>query len=193
MGAGVLTFDEPSHTYRLDGRVVPSVTQILKRVYPNVYSSIPPTVLDRKARLGTAVHRTIELWIKGVLDEASVHAEVRPYLDSFLGWWDGVRVVGCQVEKQLYSQAGYAMTRDFFGEIDGQAWLIDWKITATRVPTHDLQITGYNHGADRADVCGCLYLMNDGSQAQFVKTDTARRLPDWLATLRVFNLMETMK
>lgn len=193
MGSRVLTFDESSHTYRLDGRVVPSVTQILGKVYPFVYGGIPQAILERKARVGAAVHKAIELFIAGALDEDSVHSEVRPYLDSFTRWWDDVQAYEVRLEERLYSPAGYAMTRDFVGRIEGRLWLIDWKTTSYRGPTHGLQLTGYNHVPDRADVCGCLYLAKDGSVAQFVETDTERCLPDWLATLRVFNLMESMK
>lgn len=195
MGAGVLTFDPETHTYRLDGRVVPSVTQILKGVYPGVYANIPPAVLERKARLGTAVHKAIELELDGGrLDWDNLHPEVRPYMLSWAKWWRRHSVTeGCS-ETQFYSSAGYAGTRDFRAIVDGRSHLIDWKITSNKVPTHDLQITAYNYGSEaQSDVCGCLYLRSDGERAEFIETKCARLLPDWLATLRVYNIMERMK
>lgn len=191
----ILTFDEATHTYRVDGRVVPSVTQIIKAVFPNVYANIPAAILDRKARLGTAVHKAVELWLGHSLDVDTLHEEVKPYLASWMQWWMSIDVeTGWSTEQKLYSTSGYAMTRDFFGVVDGALTLIDWKITGTKVPTHDIQIAGYAHGGPTTpDVAGCLYLKSDGSKAEFVETSLTRALPNWLATLRVYNLMEKMK
>ena len=195
MGTG-LTFDEPTHTYRVDGRVVQSVTQILKRVYPNVYGAIPAHVLDRKARLGTAVHRAIDLFLRGMLDESSLHEEVRPYFDSWLRWWTTHEHRDIEPECQFYSPSGdYAGTRDFYGTLNGKRWLIDWKITSYPVRTHPIQLAAYHFGdASRTvDRAGNLYLSSDGSPARLDEHDTLRIWPDWAATLRVYHIQETMK
>ena len=193
MGAR-LTFDEATHTYRLDGRVVPSVTQILKRVYPDAYAGIPAAVLDRKARLGTAVHRAIDLFLRDELDELSLHDEVLPYFLCWREWWDSASWDEFASEAQFYcDHGGYAGTRDFFGARDSQTWLIDWKITSHPVRTHPIQLGGYHFADVKANRLANLYLSADGSPARLDEHDAARILPDWAATLRVYNVMETMK
>lgn len=191
MGAR-LTFDEAKHEYRYDGRVVPSVTQILGRVYPDAYAGIPAAVLDRKARLGTAVHKAIELALEGRLEESTLHEEVRPYVTSWRKWWERESIETIQLEEQAYHPLGYAMTRDFLGNRRGKRLLIDWKTTNDPMLLHDVQVTGY-WMLDEPDEAGCLYLNKDGEEANFIQVNCARHLPTWIATLRVHNLMERMK
>jgi hypothetical protein len=196
VGTGVLTFDEAKHEYRVDGRVVPSVTQILKRVFPDVYSGIPAHILDRKARLGTAVHKTIELELAGRLDYTTIHAEVQPYFESWLQWWESLAnksTLGS--ERRIHCEAGgYCGAIDWDGEIDGSLWTIDWKITNHRMPTHRLQIAGgYAFGYRPENRAGGLYLKADGSIAELVEYDVKKTLPDWLSVLRVHKLMEQMQ
>lgn len=61
----MLTFDEATHTYTLAGRVLPSVTQVLKPLVD--YSHIPPAVLETARQQGIAVHRMVEADCKGSL------------------------------------------------------------------------------------------------------------------------------
>lgn len=183
-----LTFDEATHTYRVDGRIVDSVTQILGKVFSDVYANIPESVLLRKAQLGQAVHKAIELFLHDTLDWQSIHPEVMPYLDSWLEWWhaDSSLAHSYASEQQFFHQAGdYCGTIDF--EVPGEI-IIDWKITTNKLPTHGLQVTGYAH-AKCTPRAACLYLKDDGSPAELVEYDVAKLLPDWLATLRVYHLM----
>lgn len=53
-------FIEESHTYLIDGVIVPSVSQLLKQVFPNKYQGIPKAILEQKADYGTIVHSAIE-------------------------------------------------------------------------------------------------------------------------------------
>ena len=50
-----------THTYLVDGVIVPSVTQLLQFKFPNKYSGIPQKVLDSKAEYGTKIHKLIEI------------------------------------------------------------------------------------------------------------------------------------
>lgn len=191
MGA-LLTFDEAKHEYRLDGRVVPSVTQVLGAVYRDVYAGIPAEVLARKAALGQAVHRVIQLFLLERLDTSTVHASVEPYFESWLQWWATTEYQVFQAEHQFYNQAGgYAGTIDF-RSLDNTPAVVDWKITSTRVPTHPIQIGGYAYHTGATEG-GCLYLKDDGSPGEYVPTNLLRAKADWLATLRVYNLMKELR
>lgn len=59
---GVLTFDETGHKYFLDGRPVPSVSEIIGLMTGDVYAGIPAETLNKAADFGKNVHRKIEFY-----------------------------------------------------------------------------------------------------------------------------------
>ncbi len=139
----MLTFDAATHTYRHQGRVVPSVTQILGPLTD--LSMIPRDVLERKRQIGTWVHEAIELDLQGNLDEDSIGEDWRGY---FMGWRKFQAESGFvmqEAEQRVFSEKyDYAGTLDLLGELPkaGQA-LIDTKCTATIYPTVGPQTAGY--------------------------------------------------
>ena len=54
-----LVYDDDAHTYTLAGRVIPSVTQILKQVVD--FSMVAPDILERKCAIGSVLHMAIAL------------------------------------------------------------------------------------------------------------------------------------
>jgi hypothetical protein len=75
-----LTFDEEHHIFTVNGKVIPSVTTVLKRagLTPD-YSMLDPWYAKR----GTYIHRATELWEAQTLDEDTVDDEIRPYLEAY--------------------------------------------------------------------------------------------------------------
>lgn len=61
----MLEFDEKNHEYKLDGKKLISVTQLMKKhgLVPN-YDKVPKEMLQAKAERGTIIHQEIEAWIK---------------------------------------------------------------------------------------------------------------------------------
>ena len=73
-----LEYDDESHTYIVDGLIVPSVTQILGVKFGNKYAGVNRSTLERAANRGTAIHEAIEKYCKG--DEAQIEVkEVRNF------------------------------------------------------------------------------------------------------------------
>lgn len=95
------TFDEPSHTYTLDGVRIPSVTQILS--FGQDLSRIPEWTSLR----GTAFHLCTEWDDDGTLDESSVDPMVRPHLDAYRAWKRATRPLFLDTEIRVW------------GDIDG--------------------------------------------------------------------------
>jgi hypothetical protein len=188
-------FDEATHTYRVGGRVVSSVTQILKAVYPDVYAGIPERILERKAMLGIAVHKVIELYLEKRLDFTSLHTEVQPYFESWLSWWCDREHGVYRSERRFYYPAmDYTGTIDFEGQLDGEEWNVDWKITTHELGTHRLQLAGYSHPRYLNDKHrrAALYLRDDGRTATMKEYEGVKDFNDWLATVRVFNIGKTL-
>jgi hypothetical protein len=187
-----IEFDEPTHTYRVDGRIVPSVTQILGDTFPGVYAGIPEHTLLRRAQIGSAVHKAIELYLCRNLDENKLHPEVEPLFKSWRKWWDTVvaNVQTWSSESRFGSPLGYAGCDDFFAQICGDFWEIDWKTTTEPKRTHRIQTAGYciGRGHPAKTRRACLYCQRDGSIAQLVEHTDSKDTADWLAIWRVYNL-----
>lgn len=140
----MLSFDEPSHTYRWNGRVVPSVTQVLAPWCD--FSHIPPAVLERARQQGVAIHKMVELLCKGLPfgmpEWMSGH---RTAFDRFL---EETGFECLAAEQPLYHPMGYAGTPDLFGwlhkarGVNGLA-NIDVKRSFYGGPIIGLQTAGY--------------------------------------------------
>lgn len=141
-------FDEAAHRYTLDGRVLPGVTQVLQPLYD--FSGIPPGVLEKKSRLGTAVHLACELLDRDDLDEAS--EEGRAALEPIAGYVNAYKRFLAQTqprvvenETRLWHPAHlYAGTIDRRYEIAGELWDVDLKTTVAISPVVGLQTAAYS-------------------------------------------------
>jgi hypothetical protein len=77
-------FDEATHTYRIDGRVVPSVTQSLQLLDP--FASIDRSVLEAARAFGVAGHRAMALLLRDRLDWSSLDRALLPYIEAGADW-----------------------------------------------------------------------------------------------------------
>lgn len=147
-----VVFSPEGHTYTIDARPVPSVTQILRKLYD--FSHVSAAVLAAKGALGTAVHLACELHDADDLDEASVAPDVVPFLDAYRLFKQQkcTRVIATE---QIVSHAtvGYAGKFDLLTEFDDARWLIDWKIPLAISPVVALQTAAYV-GAMSAELRG---------------------------------------
>ena len=138
-----LTFDEASHTYRYDGTIVPSVTQIIEPMYD--FRFVKPEHLEVARTLGSAVDKTIRLFEQDRLDEERTPERLKRYLAQWKkfkkenGFHDGVLGVPF-----LCSEYMYAGTPDIHGKIgaDDHEILLDFK-TGDKYAPHKLQTAGY--------------------------------------------------
>lgn len=148
---GALTFDADSHTYRVDGQVVPSVTQILARLSAEEYRFVDRDVMEDAALLGTAVHKMIELDLRGDLDVDALSEGLLPY---YAAWQNFLKLSGFQVvlsEQRVYSpRYGYCGTLDLAGWLNGRFVVIDAKRTAQVPRTAGPQTAAYRQALDES-------------------------------------------
>lgn len=64
IGTNTLEYDDDTHTYIVDGVIVPSVTQILGVMFGNKYAGVNRATLENAASRGTAIHKAIENFCK---------------------------------------------------------------------------------------------------------------------------------
>ncbi len=92
-------FSPKDHRYFVDGRPVPSVTTVL----PANFDFVKPEYLKAAAELGTAVHKTIELYELDQLDIDNLDDVLRPYLDGWINFKNDTGFVLYRAEMRLYS------------------------------------------------------------------------------------------
>ena len=154
-----LTFEEESHTYKLDGAIVPSVTQILsaERFYdPSKYSA-------GSAQFGTDVHAACELW--DVYKEETGDERIKPYLKAWRGFCEQKAVKFTEIEESHFHETHrYAGTIDRLGTIGENRVLIDIK-SGGKEPWHPIQTAGYAWMMEKPLLLErmCVYLRNDAT------------------------------
>ena len=72
---------DASHVYRLDGQVVPGVTQVLDMI--SELEGIPRAVLAAAAEFGQHVHQATDLFDRGLLDRDTLDAKLVPYVSAW--------------------------------------------------------------------------------------------------------------
>lgn len=110
-------FDEDEHLYLVDGRFVPSVTDVLSPLHSS-YSRINPYVLDRAAIRGTAVHEACEAIDLGL--EPEIYPETEGYVRAYLDWQNVYRPEWEAIEQIVYNdKMDYIGTADRIGRLNG--------------------------------------------------------------------------
>ena len=136
-----LAFDEDTHTYSVNGKVIPSVTQILN--IANDFGFVNKELLDRASRFGKAVHKATELYDACELNEAILDENLLPYLDGWKLFLSDTNFRVISSEGRVYSKHGYAGTYDRLGYLDGRLTLLDIKTSTTVARSTSLQLAAY--------------------------------------------------
>lgn len=117
-----IAFDEATHTYLVDGKEVPSVTEILTPLHRS-YGTINQSVLEYAANRGRAVHEALEMYDLG--GELEVVPETAPYIQAYLDWCDVYRPRWIGVEQIVYNESnGYIGTLDRIGSLNGTEFAV---------------------------------------------------------------------
>lgn len=143
--SAAIEFDQASHSYRVGGAPVPSVTTILRGALQ--FAGVPEDVMTAALQRGTAVHKAVELDSLGTLDEDTVDPRVAPYLKR---WREFVAATGYRsLAAELpcaSARFGYAGTLDQLGEFRGRAdrtVLLDVKTSVALPPSVGPQTAAY--------------------------------------------------
>ena len=146
-------FDEATHTYTLDGVVIPSVTEICAPITCGKYP--PVGVVQQAAARGTRVHELCALYDMDALPD-EIEAELVGYVKAWAAFCRDYKPVWTHIELPLYGVLNtglpFAGTLDRIGEIDGRTRVVDIKTAASldrpaKVALCE-QITGYEWLAD---------------------------------------------
>ena len=129
---GDLTFIEESHTYLLNGVIVPSVSDILHFIFPDKYKGVSEITLSNKARYGTIVHEYIEKFENGKLDnlpDLDIYQQMS--IKQYMRIKTKKDIDVLEQEKMIHFEDKYAGRFDMIANIKGKRSLCDIKTTAT--------------------------------------------------------------
>ena len=138
-----IEFIEETHTYLINGIIVPSVTTLIKKIFPDKYKGISEKVLERKAKYGTLGHKVIEdIGVSMMSLEEAMQYIKKLYeigeinQDMFISLREYVRL--CKrnelkpIQNEVIVNYGYEFvgTLDMIANVKGKRCLIDIKFTA---------------------------------------------------------------
>jgi hypothetical protein len=132
-------FDETTHTYLVDGKEVPSVTEILQPLH-RAYANVNPSVLEYARNRGTAVHEALEqIDLDGNPD---ISPEILPYIRAYEEWCSIYKPTWIGVEQIVYnSRDEYIGTLDRIGYFNGDNEVLNIVDLKTSQPTKDALVS----------------------------------------------------
>jgi len=199
----MLTFEKENHIYRINGNVVPSVTQTIGgwikvgRVYVNTFTgaAVPADLFEAAGAFGTDVHTMISYHITGDLDTDALGSDFLAVLVQFERWVDTVKPEIIDNEVMLYSpRCQFAGTRDLKCIINKKLHIVDFKTGAYDMAGPQLaayvQLDKENDKSRAIRHRSVLYLPKDGSDYKFVSFRDASDFPFFLSRLATYNYLK---
>lgn len=191
----MLTFEPETHTYRVSGRVVPSVTQLLDRMQD--WRFLSDDLLEAARDRGSYVHKLCE--IDDRTQDLHPDEERGPHWSRLLAWRKFCRDYGANWE--AVEEMGYSARLDYAGTLDRRGrlekvtphslWLIDIKTSASPSRVWGLQLAAYRNIIAERDPAWALCrratvrLLADGTY----RFDEFRDPRDWGAFQSLLNLL----
>ena len=123
-----LEYIDEAHIYLYEGVIIPSVSDLLKFIYPDKYKGIPEHILSEKAQFGTNIHKAIEDYENG--SEIALTEIEEVVFEQYLKLKRKHNIKVLEQEKLVCYHGRYAGRLDMIADIDGHIFLIDIKTTA---------------------------------------------------------------
>lgn len=125
-----IEYVEEGHVYLYKGLyIVPSVTQILEKIFPDKYKNVPRETLMRKASYGKTMHEYIEQYEKGIITIKLNYIQEASF-GQYLRLKDKYNIQVLEQEQIVHYKDVYAGTFDMIALVNGKKYLIDIKTTA---------------------------------------------------------------
>ena len=143
-----LEFYEDTHTYTLDGKEIPSVSEILRFAAREIYKETDSFAMETAADRGKRVHKACEeLDYQGV---TFCSGDIEGYVKAYRNFLHEHDIKWDAIEKPVYDEGTwYAGTIDRAGLLDNQPVILDIKTTKKISGKHKLlysaQLTAYKY------------------------------------------------
>ena len=175
----MIEFDSLTHTYKNNGVIVPSVTQVLESCFP-FPEYIPKAKRQYALDLGTAVDLMVEYDLAGTLNTDTL-GMLELYYQCWLKAKKDLQIKDGYTKVMFYSKDGYCGTADVV-DFTISKRLIEMK-TGKEYIQHKLQTAAYAHGLDA--VSRFVVYLSDG-EPKIVEHTSENDFKVFLACLEVF-------
>lgn len=162
-----LQFNEQRHIYTVGIEQLPSVTTIMRPLSNTLYGAVDEEVLNLAAKRGTAVHNSIENYLKYGIED--IEPEFSGYFMGFIKWFTQEKLEPLGMETRIYHKyLRYAGTADLPCIIGGKKVVIDYKTSsAVNKMLTGVQLEAYSKAYDshgfQFDEKHILHLQKDGN------------------------------
>lgn len=139
-------FDEEKHIYKLDGKVLPSITQICSVVSNLYYEEVDKSILEKASYRGTQVHNAIENYLK--YGDYVIDNRYEDYMIKFKKFLELENFKSFEILEieNRYHNTQYAGTIDLLVKYKDKIILIDHKTSAKiNDKLIKLQFAGYSN------------------------------------------------
>jgi hypothetical protein len=189
----MVTFDELTHTYAIDGKRVPSVTQVISEIVGTAWTAAP-WYLER----GKAIHKSAEFIIKG--KAFKFDERLAGYIAALRKFFSEVKPAfnNGSSEKVVYSTLYfYAGTVDLICNIGNKKVIIDYKHSID-IDRLKWQCGGYSQAyKDESKIeinygCG-IQIREDGTYSMTPIFDLRRSRGEFMAMRTIYGIKERLK
>lgn len=182
-------FIENTHTYLLNKRKIPAVTEIMKFVTDYKYNIVPESILENAQEKGTIVHFAAEVYNK--TGYAGIDKQYKGYLDAYIKWINDFKIDRTKIESEVKT---YNRALNYAGTIDmvyDKNTIIDIKTTfQLDLDSVSVQTSAYrkaiNNFGYNVKNCYVLRLKSDGNY-EYIKLED--RFNIFLACLTLYNFI----
>lgn len=134
------TFDPDKHEYRMDGVIVPSVTQVIE----GMGFTDTRFYKDYDRTRGRYIHAACALLAADNLNWDSLDERIRPEVEAFGNFFEKEKVEILETEKMMFSDTHrVAGTMDIFCRFEGRPAIMDTK-SGGILPIIEIQTGGYS-------------------------------------------------
>lgn len=193
MASSVLQFDELSHIYQFEGKVIPSVTQVLTLAGISDVSMIPWNVLEKARLVGEFVHTAAQYLDEGDLDLETIDKSIVGYLVGYQQFKEEHSFRPSKIEHRMVGEfegMAYGMCLDRLGWLknasgDDYEVLLDLKTSSRPSASWAIQTAAYADGYNYDGARMVVHLSKEGKYKILPHNDDERDFSVWRAALRV--------
>lgn len=140
----MLEFDRLIHEYSMDGKTIPSVTDIVSILGDDVDEYIEDA-MERAADRGTTCHAIIEMALKGEDYTGEYPSAYQAHVNAIEQFLSENLIEPIAIEQPIYSEEmGVAGTPDLLCIFNGKLAIMDWKCVSSIAKTKvKAQLNGY--------------------------------------------------
>lgn len=141
----MIEYNDERHEYKIDGVIVPSVTQVIAPLSPD-FSFVDAEVMERASNFGRAVHAACEQDDNGDLDENALDENLVPRLVAWRLFKKECGVVIDSNEEIVFSRKHRVAGRlDRRVKIDRKEAIVDIKTCTSLHDVVGVQLAGYEY------------------------------------------------